>query len=233
MLIRKAQQPNGTFALYYSAIASASSKHCIGVAYSPVLVGPYQPSSEPLASHSDLGGAIDPAGFFDSSSGRTYVVYKIDGNSIGLRQPDGRPSTPIMLQEVDSADGATRLGEPQSILDISLDAEGSLIEGPAIVRSSQGMYFLTYSGAAWDSPQYYTRYAYAWSIAGPYTKTEQPLLSSGIDGTTLSGPGGMDVDPSGTKAVFHGITSTSPIQRAMFAADIQLVDAQIVIMRFY
>lgn len=219
--------------MYYAAIPYWSTKHCIGAAYSNVSIGPYEPFPDPLACHSYLGGSIDPAGFFDYSTNRTYVVYKIDGNGLPLRQPDGRLSTPIMLQEVMTDDGVTPVGAPQSILDISLDAEGNLIEAPALVRSQEGVYFLTYSGAGYASPNYYTRYAYAMSITGPYTKVEEPLLAVGVNGTTLSGPGGMDIDPLGLRAVFHGITQTDPLQRDMFAADVELVGMEIVITKFY
>ena len=40
---------NGKFALYYTAVAKGSSKHCVGAATSDKAEGPYQPAAKSLA----------------------------------------------------------------------------------------------------------------------------------------------------------------------------------------
>ncbi|KAK3074420.1 hypothetical protein LTR53_003151 [Teratosphaeriaceae sp. CCFEE 6253] len=71
------------FIMYYSATATAdSAKHCVGAAVASSVTGPYRPVGTaalicPLAE----GGAIDASGY--EEHGRRYIVYKIDGNSLG------------------------------------------------------------------------------------------------------------------------------------------------------
>ena len=69
--------------MYYSATTNAdTSKHCVGVAVSKTVTGPYTPvGSTALICPLSQGGAIDASGFSDN--GNRYIVYKIDGNSIG------------------------------------------------------------------------------------------------------------------------------------------------------
>lgn len=77
------QLDDGTFILYYSASTKEDpSKHCVGAATASTARGPYTPvGSEPLFCPLSEGGAIDAAGYNDN--GQRYVVYKVDGNSLG------------------------------------------------------------------------------------------------------------------------------------------------------
>lgn len=85
------------WAMYYSArVDNQEGKRCVGVALSDSIRGPYQPRSEPIACHFDLGGAIDPSAFYDPGSNTRWVVYKIDGNRLC-------GDTLIMLQQVRQA----------------------------------------------------------------------------------------------------------------------------------
>lgn len=70
--------------MYYSAsTVQDTSKHCVGAAISKSVIGPYTPAgNDPLFCDLSIGGAIDAAGFRDDS-GQRYVVYKVDGNSLG------------------------------------------------------------------------------------------------------------------------------------------------------
>lgn len=73
----------GQYVLFYSAAVSGNTAtHCIGVATSSKAQGPYEPLAEPFACPQSQGGAIDASGFRDTDD-NLYVVYKIDGNSIG------------------------------------------------------------------------------------------------------------------------------------------------------
>src|SRR5271163_527026 len=128
-------QDDGSFVMYYAGVPkSAPRHHCIGVATSETITGPYQPLQTPFACpkiHTQ-GGAIDPDGFLDPSTGKRYVTYKVDGNSIGhggLCKNTRAPivPTPILLQEVDPSNGITLIGHPKEILNRD-DVDGPLIE---------------------------------------------------------------------------------------------------------
>lgn len=171
-------------------------------------MGPYTPLATPFACPdvNAQGGAIDPDGFLDESTGKRYVVYKVDGNSIGHGGSCGNTvapivPTPLMLQEVSAADGVTPIGQPTQILDRD-DYDGPLIEAPALHRSDEGIYFLFFSSNCFTTPQYDVAYATATNILGPYTKSSRPLLIT--SDAELTGPGGMDIIKGGSTFVFHG-----------------------------
>jgi beta-xylosidase len=210
------------YVMYFSAAAASdTSKHCVGVATSSTVTGPYVPENAPLACPLQQGGAIDPDGFYDDGS--FYVVYKIDGNSL---DGDGTlHSTPIMLQALDS-DAATPYGSPIQILDRS-DADGPLVEAPSLVKRGD-TYYLFFSSNMYDTPLYDVSYATASNITGPYTKAQAPnapLLVSGDSSNVgpLSGPGGSDFSVDGTRIVFHAFENGQNISngRAMFTSLIQ------------
>lgn len=202
------QLDDGTFVLYYADnLVSSPAHHCIGAATSRSVLGPYTPLETPFAcpDPNTLGGAIDPDGFLDESTGKRYVVYKVDGNSIGhggscMNTVEPIVPTPLMLQEV-GADGITPIGGAVQILDRD-DLDGPLIEAPALHRSAEGVYFLFFSSNCFTTPKYDVSYATATNIYGPYTKSTRPLLvTSDAD---LTGPGGMDIIKGGDFIVFHG-----------------------------
>lgn len=215
--------------MYYTdALVRRPASHCLGVATSQTIMGPYTPLEQPWAcpDPNTIGGAIDPDGFFDVSTGKRYVTYKVDGNSIGHGGSCNNAiapqvPTPIMLQEV-GPDGITNIGGPIQILDRD-DSDGPLIEAPALHRSEEGIYFLFFSSNCFTTPLYDTSYATATNIAGPYTKTSRPLLITG-DGPELVGPGGLDVVHGGQMVLFHG-TMTAANNEAM-AQDLQNKAAQ-------
>ena len=200
---------DGTFVMYYTDATSWSpAHHCLGVATSKNITGPYMPSDQPWVCPDvhTLGGAIDPDGFLDTSTSRRWVSYKVDGNSNGNGGNCNNAiapikATPIMLQEV-SSDGVTKIGDAIQILDRD-QQDGPLIEAPSLYRSDEGIYFLFYSSNCFTTPLYDTAYATAPNITGPYTKSGRPLLISG-DGPDLVGPGGLDIIPGGNMVAFHG-----------------------------
>ena len=195
--------------MYYTdALKHRPASHCLGVAASQSIAGPYVPRQKPwiCPDPATQGGAIDPDGFFDVSTGKQYVTYKVDGNSIGHGgscNNDIAPiiPTPIMLQEVEQ-DGISLIGSPIPILDRD-DFDGPLIEAPALYRSDEGIYFLFYSSNCFTTPLYDVAFATATNISGPYTKSGRPLLITG-DGPDLVGPGGLDIITNGNMVLFHG-----------------------------
>lgn len=186
--------PDGSFIMYFSG-ELPSHQHCIGVARSPTITGPYKPDAEPWACPREAGGAIDASGFFDQATGSRYVVYKVDGNSkpgfspCGKGVNDPKLRTPLMLQEVDVYDGTTKRGEPIELLDRVAAEDGALIEAPDITRLSDGTYVLFFSSHCFNDPKYDIKYAWSYSVTGPYRRGTQPLLRTSEFG--LHAPGGV------------------------------------------
>lgn len=164
------QNDFGQWVMYYSASLNyAHTFHCIGVATSSTIEGPYTPyGSNPLLCPITQGGAIDASGFRDADGSR-WIVYKVDGNNIGNggicgNTVDPIQPTPIMLQRV-AGDGVTLLGPPVQLLDRE-DEDGPLIEAPAIVRAPGGWYILFFSSDCFNSDEYDVGYAIAQDITG-------------------------------------------------------------------
>lgn len=219
-----AQLADGSFVLYFAATSSTNTNmHCVGTATSSTVQGPYTASDTAFACPLDQGGAIDPAGFADSD-GSLYVVYKVDGNSLGgggtCGNGDGSYSTPIMLQAVE-ADGVTPTGTATQILDRDT-ADGPLIEAPSLVLVS-GTYYLFFSSNCYNGAVYDTSYATASAVGGPYAKASSPLLVSGSDGGALNSPGSATVGPAGAQMVFHADSvAGDPSLRQMWTAGISV-----------
>ncbi|KAG2148567.1 glycoside hydrolase family 43 protein [Suillus cothurnatus] len=207
---------DGTFVMYYAAWSTSQGTHCVAAATSTSPVGPYNPESQPIACQTPGGGAIDPAGFQDTN-GTRYIVYKVDGSSLGGGGPcgnaNGEYSTPIMLQEMET-DGVTPTGEPVQILDRG-QSDGPLIEAPALILHN-GTYVLFFSSNCYNTDLYDISYATAPSISGPYTKASSPLLVTGDDG--LTAPGGATPRLDGGFMVFHVTVNTNPLTRYMYTA---------------
>ncbi|OKL58715.1 hypothetical protein UA08_06037 [Talaromyces atroroseus] len=214
---------DGKYVMYYSAIAQENTnRHCIGVAIadgdSPA--GPYIPTSDsPLACPLDQGGAIDASNFQDED-GTRYVLYKVDGNSVGHggdcnNSQEPLVPTPIMIQQV-KEDGLTPVGDAIQILDRD-ESDGPLVEAPSLVRSDDGMYLLFYSTHCFTDVKYDVRYATASTVTGPYTKKGNSLLASN---DALYGPGGATVHGSGN-ILFHGWCNDNSV-RCMYAAHVDI-----------
>ncbi|KAF7514345.1 hypothetical protein GJ744_000115 [Endocarpon pusillum] len=217
------QLTDGSFVMYYSAPPKGDPVlHCVGVATSKSVKGPYKAVDKPFACPVKQGGAIDASGYQDRVTGLRYVVYKVDGNAKGKGGDCGNSiepivSTPVLLQQV-GLDGVTLIGDPMPILDRD-DRDGPLVEAPSIYQSAEGIYFLFFSSGCYTSPSYEIKYATATDIAGPYTKASKPLLKSG-DGPNLNGAGGASVSADGKVMIFHANLSPRgrPLYRGVFTA---------------
>lgn len=206
--------------MYYSAIVSSNpNRHCIGVAIADSTnpAGPYIPTStnNPLACPLEQGGAID-ANSFQDSDGTRYILYKIDGNSVGHggdcnNSIEPMAATPIMLQRV-SEDGVTPVGDAVQLIDRDA-SDGPLVEAPSLVRARDGTYLLFYSTHCFTDVKYDVRVATASSIAGPYSKNGVSVLASNDQ---LYGPGGATVLNDGNM-LFHGWCNGNSV-RCMYAA---------------
>ena len=206
------QLPDGSFILYYSASSRANhTKHCVGAATSKTIAGPYHPLNSTIACDLVNGGAIDPDGFVDvvGSERNYYVVYKVDGNTVGhggacknSRLPI--VPTPILLQQVSPSDGYTPIGAPVELLRNDA-SDGPDIEAPALMfDSTSGLYILIYNSGCFKLPRYRVKYATSKSLYGPYTKNLRPLLKTGSTAAHVHMPGGVDVSADGSKIIFQG-----------------------------
>lgn len=198
------KRDDGTFVMYYSAgAASSPAQHCVGAAISKNVTGPYVAESSVLACPINYGGSIDPTSFKDTD-GTHYVVYKVDGNSIGNGGTCGNTvaplvSTPLMLQRL-ASDAVTPVGSAIELLDRDI-ADGPLIEAPNLIRTDEGIYVLFFSSNCYSTVFYDVSYATSRYVSGPYTKSSTPLLVTGNYG--LTAPGGASVLEDGSGMVFH------------------------------
>ncbi|KAI5365427.1 putative glycoside hydrolase, family 43 [Septoria linicola] len=198
------QLDDGSFVMYFSASTiEDTTKHCVGAAVSDNVLGPYTPTSdEPLFCPLSEGGAIDAAGYNDN--GQRYIVYKVDGNSLGHggacnNQVEPIVPTPLKLQPV-ASDGYTLQGDATILLDHVGATDDGILEAPVVVKKD-GIYFLLFSSGCFTTTNYDVDYATADSITGPYTRAASPLISTGQDG--LQGPGGADVSKDLKYLLFH------------------------------
>ncbi|KAI5212405.1 glycoside hydrolase family 43 protein [Aureobasidium subglaciale EXF-2481] len=193
----------GQYVMTYSAaVKGKPGKHCLGAAVASQPQGPYTPQATPLACPLSEGGAIDSDNFMDID-GTQYVLYKIDGNSVGhggVCNNGNAPivDTPIMLQKV-ADDGFTPVGTPVKLLDRS-ELDGPLVEAPSLMRTANGKYVLFFSSNCFATSNYDVTYAFADSINGPYVK-RGPMMVTGTDG--LFAPGGQAIAADGKHMMFH------------------------------
>lgn len=203
---------DGRFLMYYTAQDRASGRQCVGAATAHSPAGPFTPVADaPLVCPTDIGGAIDPAAFVDSG-GRRYLVYKNDGNAIGL-------PTYLFVQRV-AGDGVTLRGAPIATIRNGT-TEGNLIEAPFLVHRGH-TYYMFYSYGAWNNDTYTEGYATAPSLDGPWTKSGVPLLSTALFGGSVVGPGGVSVLRGGgdSRIVFHGVRSDPAFHRGLYVDDL-------------
>lgn len=214
------QVDNGSYVMYYTAQLSNSTRHCLGVATSNAILGPWATSDEPWHCDHDLGGTIDSSGFQDEADGTRWVVYKIDGNSIGNGGSCDNTvapikDTPLMLQQV-AGDGVTKIGAATQILGRT-DDDGPLVEAPNIIKSSAGRYILFFSSHCFTSTDYNVKYATATSVTGPYTRGQEALLET--NDFNLTSPGGGTSLDEGGLMVFHANCDAGGSNRCMYVSN--------------
>jgi len=205
-----------------------------GAAYAPNPECPYTPDQTPLFCDLSAGGAISPDGFGDPTSGRQYVVYKVDGilsdivelvlNTVAPIAP-----TPLNLQQVSTEDEYNTDRRPDDYPLNSAD-DGPNIEAPSIAYdASTGTCILFYSSRRFVQAPYNIRYATSSSINGPYIKQPVSFLQTGGTSANIYMPGGIDITKDGKKAysmpmstwVGFRVMATKRV-RAMYASDLDL-----------
>jgi beta-xylosidase len=166
------------YVMYPTVADRASGRQCIARAVASRPAGPYADSAaSPLACQADQGGSIDASPFRDAD-GTLYLLWKNDGNAIGV-------DTWLWAQRL-SADGLNLLGAPVRLLKQTEPWEGRVVEAPFLWRQD-GRLYLFYAANAYDTAQYAEGYAVCDGPLGPCRKaTENPILTSK---GAASGPG--------------------------------------------
>jgi GH43 family beta-xylosidase len=152
----------------YFTTVDAADVLCIGAATATDVLGPWVESPGPLVQHPQ--GVID-ATYVEDEAGTPYLVYKIDGNSVG--QP-----TPIFVRQL-AADGlgfAPGSMPVQILVNEPATWEGGVVEAPWLV-SHEGLWYLFYSGNVYDH-RYRTGVARSPALTGPYEKHGAPILAN-------------------------------------------------------
>lgn len=195
---------DGSYLLYFTARAKAPRNvQCIGAALARSPKGPFKPvSDKPLVCRPEDIDSIDPKAFSDAD-GKQYLLYT-----------SGKGKATIWAQQV-TKDGLNVSGERRALLVADRPEENNIVEAPTLVRRG-GKYVLFYSGNAYNSGSYFTNYATANSMAGPFVKAPGTLLNKNSLGGGFTNPGGQDVVPGKGQdyLVFHGYAR--PGQRSMY-----------------
>jgi beta-xylosidase len=188
---------NGSFVMYTTTTNFDPALQCIAVATSDSPEGPFQVvGDEMLVCPEGEGGAIDASTFLDDD-GTRYLLWKNDGNCCGK-------DTWLQIAPL-SPDGVSLAGKPTRLVKQDQPWEGNLVEAPTLV-AHDGTYVLMYSANDYGSDAYAIGYATADSPTGPFTKADEPLLTTDASDGAFVGPGGQDVvtAPDGSdRLVFH------------------------------
>jgi beta-xylosidase len=171
------QRADRRFVLYYTTRGPDPDVQCVGVAVGSKAEGPYVDSSTgPLVCQPKLGGSIDPSPF-TSAGGERYLYWKNDGNAVGQ-------DTYLWGQRLDRT-GTKLLGEPKRLFKQTLAWEGNLVEAPFGWQDGK-VFHLFYSANDYGSDSYAVGQATSSDPLGPFTKDQDPVLSSD---KAAAGPG--------------------------------------------
>jgi arabinan endo-1,5-alpha-L-arabinosidase len=191
------QLDDGSFVMYTTTTNFDPSFQCIAAATADSPEGPFEvQGDEMLVCPADEGGAIDASTFLDED-GTRYLLWKNDGNCCGK-------DTWLHIAPL-SDDGLSLAGKTTKLVKQDQGWEGNLVEAPTMVEH-EGTYVLMYSANDYGSDKYAIGYATADSPTGPFTKGDEPLLTTDASDGKYVGPGGQDVvsAPDGSdRLVFH------------------------------
>lgn len=206
----------GGWALFYSTEEASSGLECIGRAFSTNATGPYvDRSTAPLVCKRALGGDIDPSVTI-GDGGRPSLVWKNDGNARGM--PVG------IWQQSLNADGSVLDGPAHRLLGVDEAWEHGIVEGPAMLKDARGGWWLLFSGGAWQSNTYDTGVAWCATIDGPCRDASQaPILSSQPGAVS---PGGLDTftDSSGRLWASYSAFPNEPANREAALAEDRVLE---------
>jgi hypothetical protein len=181
--------------MYFSPPISGLSHgrhiHCLGVATSASLTGPYTATDAPVVCQRNQGGDIDGQPV-DAGGGRHVLVWKSDNNA-------GRQfGADTVWDGALSADGLTVTGAPRVVYsaDVSPGWARPIVEAPQMVRAPDGTWWLIYSGGyGYATAAYGIGAARCGTLDGPCRAVQDtPLLATNRQG---KGPGEETVYTAG------------------------------------
>jgi len=180
---------NGTWTAYFAAYATEVGHYCIGVAKSAGGIGgPYVDVGMPLIVESDWG-SIDPT-FFADDDGKSYVIWKRDGNAVGA-------ATPIFATPLD-ATGTVAVGANVQLITDTEKWEDGITEAPWMIAVNH-TYYLFYSGSGYSGTGYAIGVATAPAATGPFTKVPSPIIHTATGKPPFYGPGHCSVVWTGSE----------------------------------
>jgi xylan 1,4-beta-xylosidase len=190
---------NGKIYVYYAA-HKKNGNLCIGVASADKPEGPYTDHG-PLVCQVD--GSIDAFPMRDES-GRLFLVWKEDANSIG------KP-TPIWIQQMNEERTAL-VGEKKELFRNDAPWEGNLVEGVSMMRHGGYFYaFYAASACCGAACTYGVGVARSKSLLGPWEKCPQnPIITNSPQWTC---PGhGTPIEKDGRYYfLYHAYDKTSNV----------------------
>ena len=188
-----AKNASGSYVMFYTAEAAVSGAQCIGEAESNTPAGPFTDTGEgPVICDPSVGGDIDPDIFTDPTSGRSYLIWKVNSNVIGR---------PTSLWAVDLDPNFEISGNPRELLVDDQPWQAGVVEGPDMLEQD-GIYYLFYAGNDYFSSRYAIGYATCASPLGPCSDSpDDPVL---VSAGGMSGPGGPSLfrGPAGLEMAF-------------------------------
>ena len=194
---------NGKWVLYYAAETNApnNSQHCIGKAVAGAVDGDFADKLGKPFICEPSSWSIDPSVFQDQN-GKDYLLWRQDTAAMSKGN--------AWIQELDQ--NGDLVGQSHELISRAssepsweLDAQGGVLENPAMVRHGQ-VYHLFYSANRWETAKYANGHAVCDSPFGPCKKTSTTSPWQGSQGQML-GPGGADTvtAPDGTLFMYmHG-----------------------------
>ncbi len=181
----------GRYYVFYTARKIGGSL-CVASAVSDVPQGAYTDQG-PLVC--DDAGSID--GFsIANENGQRYLIWKYDGNSRNV------PS--VIWAQPMTADAKALIGERTELIRNDSAWEGSVVEGPFILKH-EDYYYLFYSGNACCGLQcnYALGVARSKALLGPWQKYDRnPLLRDNPD-WRCPGHGSIVAEPGGRTFLLH------------------------------
>jgi arabinan endo-1,5-alpha-L-arabinosidase len=183
------------YVAYYSARTKSDGKLSIGAASATSPLGPFTDLGAPLIHDANMG-LIDVSEF-NTSTGVPYVLWKEDGNAVGMR-------TPIHIQLL-TDDGLALQGTRSTLITNDQAWEGAVTEGPFMVEHG-GLFYLFYSGNSYANSTYAVGVARGSTPTGPMTKPTAPIV---VTSNAWVGPGHCSVVDAGdqTALVYHAWVS--------------------------
>jgi beta-xylosidase len=153
----------GQYVMYYTVRDTALGIQCISVATSSAPGTTFTDDSlAPLMCQTADGGSIDPNPYLDPVSGKLYLLWKSDDNSIGK-------NTHIWGQQL-SSDGLSFVSgtSPSLLLTESAFWQAPAVEGPTVIHNGS-TYYLFYGANSYNSVNSGIGYATSSSLLGGYS----------------------------------------------------------------